>query len=498
LLFTFYALRFTEDTLTEPLIITTSSRDDHQLDMTIELGPERTEQALQRAYRQVVKKAKIPGFRPGKAPYATVLRMFGKEAMLGEILDDLGEEIYKEALTTEKPDIYGQAALEDVKVNPITFKLVVPLRPTVDLGDYRSIRLEAPAINVGEAGVDAALEAERAAKATLQTVDRPAALGDSAVVDIRGTVGEETIMDNQDWQLTLRGEGGWLPGFDEAFVGLVAGDEKAFSITYPEDSSSRFKGQVATFEVKVKEVKAKVSPEADDEFVKGLGDYTDLADYRAKKLAEITKQRTDEAEQKLNEAAVEALVAGAKLTYPPAAVDDTVHSMMRDLEARLSNVGYKLEDYLRLNGKTVEGYHDELHPAAETRLKGQLAIAELARAEGITVSDEEKQAELDRMAGEARDAENAAAIREAFGSEAGLRVIENDVRVEKALVRLREIVTGQAPELVPAADVAADVTPDVAADVAPDAAADVAPEAAADVAPVIAADVSSDVSQTAE
>ena len=389
--------------MTEPLIITTSPRDDHQLEMTIQLGPERTEQALQRAYRLVAKKAKIPGFRPGKAPYATVLRMFGKETMLGEILDDLGEEVYKEALATEKPDIYGQAALEDVKADPISFKLVVPLRPTVDLGDYRSIRVEAPAVTAGEADVDAALDAERTAKAVLQTVERPAALNDSVVVDIHGTVGEETIMDNQDWQLTLRGEGGWLPGFDEAFVGLSAGDEKSFSLTYPEDSSSRFKGQAATFEVKVKEVKSKVKPEADDEFVKTLGDYAGLADYRARKLAEITEQQAKEAESRLNELGVEALVAGAKLAYPPIAVDDTVHSMMRDLEARLSNIGYKLEDYLRLNGKTVEGYHDELHPAAEARLKGQLVVVELARAEGITVSDEEKQAELDRMTGQASD-----------------------------------------------------------------------------------------------
>jgi trigger factor len=445
--------------LTEPLIITTSPRDDHQLDMTIQLGPERTEEALHRGVRVISKKAKIPGFRPGKAPYATVLRMFGKEAVLGEILDDLGEEVYKEALETEKPDIYGQAALEDVKFDPVTFKLIVPLRPTVDLGDYRSIRLDAPEATAGEADVDAALNAARAGAATLQTVERPAALGDSVVVDIHGKVGEETIMDNQDWQLTLRGEGGWLPGFDEAFVGLAAGDEKAFELTYPEDSSSRFKGQAASFQVTVKEVKAKVQPEADDEFVKTLGDYSDVADYRAKKLAELTEKHTKEATEKLNEAAVDALVERATIAYPPAAVDDTVHQMMGDLEARLKNIGYTLVDYLRLNGKTVQQYHDELHEPAERRLQGQLVIAELAKVEGITVSDEEKQAELDRMADRAETPENATALREVFGSEAGLRLIEADLRSDKTLARLRAIVTGQAPEL-PAASAEAAETPE--------------------------------------
>ena len=433
--------------MSEPLIITMSPRDDHQMDMTIQLGPERTEQALQRGAKLVAKKAKIPGFRPGKAPYVTVLRMYGKEAVLGEVLDDLGEEVYKEALATAKPDIYGQAALKDVKFDPVSFTLIVPLRPTVDLGDYRSLRLDAPTVTVGEADVEATLATALAAVATLQTVERPAVLDDSVLVDIRGTVGDETIMDNQDWQLTLRGEGGWLPGFDEAFVGLSAGDEKSFELTYPEDSSSRFKGQVASFQVTVKEIKAKVQPAAADEFVKTLGAYTDLADYRAKKLAELTEERTKEATARLNEAAVDALVEGAAIAYPPAAVDDTVHGMMSDLETRLKNIGYALADYLRLNGKTVEQYHDELHEPAVKRLQGQLAVAELAKVEGITVSEEEQQAELDRLAAQAETPENATALREVFGSEAGLRVIEADVRSVKTLARLRDIVTGQAPEL---------------------------------------------------
>lgn len=444
--------------MAEPLIITTSPREGHQLDLTIQLGPERTEQALQRAYRQVVKKTKVPGFRPGKAPYATVMRLYGREAVLGEILDDLGEEVYKEALASEKLEPYGRVELEDIKVDPVTFKLVVPLRPTVELGDYRSVRLEAPAVIAGEVDVDAALDAERAAAATPQVVDGPAALGDSVLVDIRGTVGEETIMNNQDWQLTLRGEGGWLPGFDEAFVGLAAGDEKTFSLTYPESSASRFKGQVAEFSVTVKEVKSKVQPAADDEFARTLGDYADLADYRTRKLAEITEQRTREAEQKLNDAAIDALIAGARLAYPQAAVDDMAHQMLHEFESRLKSIGYALEDYLRLQGKTVPQYEAELKPSAERRLQGQLVLAELAEREHITVTDEEKQAELDRAVGRATDPEDVAALREFFDSEAGLTLLEVDLRTDKTLARLRAIVTGQAPEPAPEAESAPEVS----------------------------------------
>ncbi len=132
------------DILTEALTITTAERDDHQLDMTITLGPERTEQALQRAARLVSRRARIPGFRPGKAPYNTVLRMFGREALLSEIVDELGQELYSEALEVSKIEPYGQAELADVKIDPVAFSLVIPLPPTVDLGDYRSVRVPSP------------------------------------------------------------------------------------------------------------------------------------------------------------------------------------------------------------------------------------------------------------------------------------------------------------------------------------------------------------------
>lgn len=428
--------------MTEPLIITKSPRDDHQLDLTIELGPKRTEQALQRAARVVAKKARIPGFRPGKAPYATVLRMFGKEGLLREILEDWGDEILKEAFEAEKLELYGQGSLSDVTFDPVQFKLVFPLRPTVDLGDYSDIRIEAVEVAVGEADVDASLEQARQAYMTLAEVDRPAEIGDTLLVDIKGAVGENTIMDNQDWELNLRGESGWLPGFDEAFVGLAAGNEKSFESTYPEDSASRYKGQVASFEVKVRAVKSKVLPELDDAFVQTLGEYTDLADYRAKTLDQLRQQREAEALSRLNDAAIAALVANAAIAYPPGAVEDVVEEMVNDMKRRVSGIGYSFEDFLRLQGKTAAGYHQELHPMAERRLKGRLALAELAAREAIIVSEEEVQAELERMVADAGSPKTEDEIRELFGTEKGRLIIRQDLLTDKALARLRDIFTG--------------------------------------------------------
>lgn len=458
--------------MAEELIVTTTTRDDHQLDLTIELGPERTDQALQRAARLVSKKAKIPGFRPGKAPFATVLRMFGKPALLGEIVDDLGQEVYTEVLDQQRFEPFGQAALEDVELDPIRFKLIVPLRPTVDLGDYSDLRVDAPAVEVVESDVDVLLEQARNARSSHEVVERAAELGDLVKVDIVGTVGENTIMDNQDWELTLRGESGWLPGFDEAFVGLKAGDEKEFDITYPEDSLSKYKGQTARFKVNVKEVRAKVMPELNDEFAQTLGEYATLAEYREKKLAEIKEQRETDAQNELTDSAVEALIERATLAYPPSAVHETIHDMLHDMEQRMRNIGYTLEDSLRLQGKTVEQYEKELEPAAERRVKAQLVLAELARREGIEVTDQEIEAELERMASQAEKEETQQAIREAFGATQGRAIIRQDLRTSKTLERLRALATGQ----VAAAPVDADAP---AASDAPAMAADASPEEAA-------------------
>ncbi len=452
--------------MAEPLIITKSLRDDNQLDLSIELGPERTQQALERAARVVSKKARIPGFRPGKAPIPTVLRMFGKESVLSEIVDDLGEEVFTEALEAEQIRPYAQAALQDVTFDPVTFKLVVPMPPTVELNDYRSIRVDAPVAEVPEDEVDAALEQARNAQVKFDVVERPAAIGDSVLVDIKGTVGEDTILENEDWELQLREGGGWLPGFDEAFVGLSAGDEKTFELAYPEDSQSRYKGQVGSFDVKVKAVKSRVLPEVTDEFVKTLGEYESVEDYRAKKLAELQEARANEARNTLTNNAVDALIAGATISYPPAAVDEVVHDMLHDMEHRLANIGYTLQDSLRLQGKTLDAYRAEMRPLAESRLKGQLALAELSRRENIAVSDEEIQAELERVVSTsgAENDEQINEVRGVFGSEAGLAMLRNDVLTRKTVELLRAIVTGEELPAAPAEAVTAEPTADAVAE----------------------------------
>ncbi len=432
--------------MTEPLTITTDPRPDRQIALTIELGPERTEAALQRAAKLVAKRTNIPGFRRGKAPYATVLRHFGRDALLNEVLDDLGQEVYKEALDIAKIEPFAEAQLEDVKLEPPTFKLVVPLRPEVDLADYRSVRLEAQEVEVTDADVDAILAEQRSSRATWVEIDRPAQLGDTVTIDIHGSVGEDTIMDNHDWDVLLKEEAGWLPGFAEAFVGLEAGGEKSFTLRYPEESASRYKGQEATFQATLKKVKSRLEPELNDEFAASLGDHANLDDLRAKTKERLLQQRTAEAQSKSDEAALEAVIEKAHISYPPAAVEDTLNDMVEEVRRNLQRSGYSLEDFVRLQGMTLDKYREKLRGQAEKRLQGRLVLSELANVEKLDVSPDEIQAEIERTMPTGEGAEK---LREAFETDLGRAVVRQDVLTDKSLARLREIVAGRAPELPP-------------------------------------------------
>jgi trigger factor len=204
-------------------------------------------------------------------------------------------------------------------------------------------------VDVTEADVDVFVDGQLDERAAWQAVERPAQIGDRVVVDILGTVGDDKIMENTDWEITLREETGWLPGFDEAFVGMSAGEQKSFSLTYPEESASRYKGQTASFEAAVNEVRDRVKPELTDELVAEWGDYTDVADFRARELVgwEAAERR---AEGELNDAALDALAAQATFSYPPVAVEREIEDILRDLRVRVGSTGYSLEDFLRLQG----------------------------------------------------------------------------------------------------------------------------------------------------
>ncbi|MDH7486362.1 MAG: trigger factor [Anaerolineae bacterium] len=426
--------------------VTSEELPDRQVVLTVEVEEERTQRALQQAAHRLSKRIRIPGFRPGKAPYPIVLRTVGEDHLRAEAFKAIGQQLYEEALKEAGIEAYAQGMLEDVQWGPLTFKVTVPLPPRVELGDYRALRVAPDPVIVLDEEVDEALQQWRERYAEWVPVERAAAYGDMLVMDIVGHVGEQEILNHQNWEWVLREESsGSLPGFDAALAGLKAGDSRSFDLTYAEGSSRA--GQTAHFEVAVHSVKARELPPLDDEFAQTVGEeYETLDALRESIRGKLRAQR--EAESNYESKALDALVAQARIEFPPLMVEEELDDLLEEHDRVLrQQQGLPLDDYLRLMHKSKEEYRQEQRPLAEQRLRRRLALSEFIEQEGLAVTEEEVDEEIERRVA-AQPEERAERARGLFASPNGRQMLRNDLLTRKALLRLLTIARGEfeAPE----------------------------------------------------
>src|SRR6185437_1482261 len=243
--------------------------------MTIEVEPERLEDARGKALRKLAPRAKVPGFRPGKAPPAMLRRYLGEERILDEALDTLVPVVYREAVEADESiDPIARPRLVVETTEPLVVKATIPVRPSVDLGDYQAVRIKTEPVTVDEDRVEETLKTLQHRASTLEPTERELQWTDVLTIDLKGTVEEEVLVDQQDAQVQLIEERDILfPGFEEAMLGHKKGDVVEFDLPIPEDvTSEKFKGKQAHFTVTIKETKAEVLPALDDEFAKQVGE----------------------------------------------------------------------------------------------------------------------------------------------------------------------------------------------------------------------------------
>ena len=274
--------------------IETQRQEDCTLNLTVEVEEERVRPALQAAARRLAKKYPLPGFRPGKAPYETIIRHFGEGAVYEAAIEDLGQKIYEEVLEQEKIEPYAPGQLADMQLKPLVLKFNIPLKPEVEVGDYRALRVPYTPPEVNEAALDEALERLRQRQAIIEPVDRPAALGDVVIVDVNAFINEgenpsDFLLADKDVGVLLEAAAEWpVHGFAEQVIGIRAGETRKFDLPFPQDyPNSSLQGQLGHFEVTCKEVKSRTLPEWSDELAKELGEYESLEDLRAKVRQEL-------------------------------------------------------------------------------------------------------------------------------------------------------------------------------------------------------------------
>ncbi|WP_462285505.1 trigger factor [Nostocoides sp.] len=328
--------------------VTTEQRPDRQLAVTIEVAPEEVQRELRKAANKVASQYRIPGFRKGKAPYHIVVQQFGLANLYGEFVDDLGQKLFSEAIEREGINPYAQSSLEDIKLEPLTYQLLVPLEPEVKLGDYRSLRMAKPAPEVDEAAVDARINQLLDEYASWGPIERPSAYGDMMTIDVRSVIpasaaGEEEIvvLDETDWDVTPDLENPMEPpGFDQELLGLVSGDTKQFVLPWPADSQSIYAGKSANFTITVKQVEAYAKPALDDSFAELVGpDFATLDDLKASIRASLASEQESSAQNKFLTDVLDAIVVMSELNYPPVVVEDQIDGMVQDLDQQLRRYG---------------------------------------------------------------------------------------------------------------------------------------------------------------
>ncbi|MBM2825945.1 MAG: Trigger factor [Dehalococcoidia bacterium] len=424
--------------------VSTEQIEGRRVVLNVEVDSESLERSLERAYRRIVQKANIPGFRRGKAPRAMVERLLGREVILDEALEQLIPDAYRQAVQENDIDPVAQPQIELVQREPVIFKATVPVSPLVELGDYSQLSFNIDPIEVSETEVDTALEDLRSIYAVWEPVERPVEFGDRVTLDVAGRLGErDLINDSEVTYPVIQGFPVPVAGFPEQLVGIDPGGEKEFSLPMPEDHDDpTLAGQDVSFHVLVKEVKEKKLPELDDEFAKTVRDPTDtLEQLREKMRDNIRANAEQEALRQMEEQVVDAVVGIANIDYPEILVEHEVNHLIEDqISANRDSQG-RVDEYLQSIGKSEEEFREEWRPAAFKKVMRSIVLSKVAEVESIEVTAEDIEAEIDRLSGGA--GESALGLRTLLNSEAGRDTIGRNLMGRKTLQRLMDVVTGR-------------------------------------------------------
>ena len=410
--------------------------------LNVEVESERLTKPLRQAASRLSKRRPLSGFRPGKAPYELAERTYGKAVVYDEMLNNIGDKLYQEALEEAEIEPYDRARFEIDQLEPLTLKITVPAQPQVTLGDYRKIKVKLAKPRVTKKQIAEALEQLQAEDTLWVPVERATQLGDQIVIDAKGVAADDHEMEQNDF--TLEVTESLMPAeFRSHLLGIRPEETKEFDVTYPEDfRDPDLAGKQFHFRVLVRSVKEKELPALDDEWAQSRGDYETLDDLRKDIREKLQQSKRGQAKESATEEAVNALVEQATLEYPAVAVEHEASAMLQSTAGRLSQEGFTLEGYLNSSGRTLEEFREEIRPQAETRLKRSLVLAKFADAERVTLDKEDLDHEVDHISAEF--GEQAEAVKDALRRDAVLRSMSGELYSRKVAEHLLALATGQA------------------------------------------------------
>ncbi len=376
----------------------------NKFELEIKVSAEDFDKACQKVFQKKGKRIEVPGFRKGKAPRKTIEKLYGEAIFFEDAVNDLYPAAIQNAVEESGLEIVCPPSVDVTEVskeNGVTFKAVCTVKPEINVKDYKGIKASKNVKEVTEDDVNAEVDRMRDRNArTISVEGRPAANGDTVVIDFEGFV-DGVAFDGgkaDKFSLTL-GSGQFIPGFEDQVVGHNVGDEFDINVTFPEEyHSEELKGKPAVFKIKLHEINAKELPAADDEFAKDVSEFDTLADLkediRKRQTEANEKAASDEFENKL----IDAVIENIEGEIPTEMYEVRIDEMIRDFEYRLRSQGLQLDMYLQYTGMTRDSFRKTFEAQATRQVKIRLALEKIVELEGITASDEEIEKEYNRLA----------------------------------------------------------------------------------------------------
>ena len=370
--------------------------------IVVEIDKELMEKGVNAAYLKARKNIMVPGFRKGKAPRKMIEKMYGAHVFYEDGLEEIFPEVYQFAVIEQEVKAIGRPSLADMDISEegiVTITLTTETYPEVTLGQYKGLEVEKVEATVTDAQVDAELERMQQNVASTETVEREAQMGDTANIDFEGFDNGVAFDGGKGENFDLKlGSGQFVPGFEEQIVGMNAGEEKDIDITFPENYTAELAGKAVVFHVKLNKLTTTILPELDDEFAKDVSEFDTLEELKA----DIRAKAMEKAEKQLNttfeNAAVEKAAENTTVEMPKALVEAELDNQMERFAYQLQMSGYSMEAYAKMMGGDVATMRNAFRPQAEKQAKINVTLEKIVEVEGITVTDEDIEAEFNALA----------------------------------------------------------------------------------------------------
>ena len=415
--------------------------------LTIEVAAEEVEKALQVAYMKEKGKISIPGFRKGKVPRQMIEKMYGPAVFYEDAANTLIQDNYPSAVDESGIDIVSRPTIDVVQIEKgksFIFTAEVAVRPEVKLGKYLGVQVTKIDTSVSDDEVAAELEKEREKNARTVTVtDRAVQNGDTAVIDFEGFVDGVAFEGGKGENHPLEiGSHSFIDTFEDQLVGKNAGDEVDVNVTFPEQyQAAELAGKPALFKVKIHEVKAKELPELNDEFAQDASEFDTLEEYKADLKKHLEEQKENDAKRTKEDEAIQKIIDKSSMDIPEAMLDTQCENMINEFAQRIAQSGLSMEQYMQFSGLTLDKLKEQVRPEAETRIKSSLVLEQIAKDENIEVTDDEINAEVEKMA--AAYGMEADKLKEYMG-DSEKESIARDLKVTKAVDLIMENVKERA------------------------------------------------------